>query len=112
MKRATFILCIIFLLCASLVWAVDVEEFPVKSVRFEHIEDMTMVQGEITNNSGKSYETALFKMSFYDDAGDLLGAADIAIMNFKEGETVTFDGISMQDLSGAKTHKIRLEMSA
>jgi hypothetical protein len=74
--------------------------------------EMSLVEGEITNNSGKSYETAIFKISFYDASGKLLGAADVAIMNFGSGETVTFDGISEKDLSGWKSYKARLDMSA
>jgi hypothetical protein len=72
---------------------------------------ISMVQGEITNNSGKSYEGALFKLSFYDEGNKLLGAADIAVENFEKGETVTFDGISDKNLSKWKTFKVRLSTS-
>jgi hypothetical protein len=99
---------------APTVFAADAEKFPLKDVSVEYNEDveMSLVEGEITNNSGKSYETAIFKLSFYDGAGKLIGAADIAIMNFENGDTVTFDGVSDKDLSNWETYKVRLDMSA
>jgi hypothetical protein len=80
-------------------------------VDYQEIVDISMVQGEITNNSGKSYEGAIFKLSFYDGNNKLLGAADVAVENFGKGETVTFEGVSQKDLSNWKTYKIRLETS-
>jgi hypothetical protein len=87
------------------------EPFPLKDVEVEYDMGMSMVQGEITNNSGKSYEGALFKLSFYDGNNKLLGAADIAIENFGKGETVTFEGVSEKNLSKWETFKIRLNTS-
>jgi hypothetical protein len=108
-------LAVIFLIASSAVaFAADnTEKFPLKDVSVEYDSDidMSMVQGEITNNSGKSYEAAIFKLSFYDADGKLLGAADVAIENFEKDETVTFDGISEKNLQKWKSYKIRLELS-
>jgi hypothetical protein len=91
----------------------NAEKFPLKDVSVEYNSDaaMSVAQGEITNNSGKSYETAIFKLSFYDGAGKLLGAADVAIEDFEAGETVTFEGVGNKNFSKWKSCKIRLELS-
>jgi hypothetical protein len=106
---------LLLMITVSIAFAANSDDkFPLKDVSVEYSEDaeMSLVEGEITNNSGKSYETAIFKLSFYDETGKLLGAADIAIMNFEAGDTVTFDGISEKDLSNWETYKVRLDMSA
>jgi hypothetical protein len=113
MKFSKIVITLLLLIVAALpTFAAD--KFPLKDISVEYDEDveMSLVEGEITNNSGKSYEAAMFKLSFYDEAGKLLGAADIAIMNFEAGDTVTFDGISEKDLSNWETYKVRLDMSA
>jgi hypothetical protein len=102
---------VILLIWTGITYAAD--PFPLKDVEVEYEDmlEMSMVQGEITNNSGKSYEGALFKLSFYDANNKLLGAADAAVENFGNGETATFEAVSQKDLSKWKTYKIRLETS-
>lgn len=104
-----FVLLTAFLIFASA--AMAAETFPVSnlSLEYESMMGMTTLQGEITNNSGKSYETCVFKMSFYDDNQKLLGTADVIVMNFNKGETVTFDAFSEKDLRKATNYKIRLD---
>lgn len=110
MKKAVLTFLFLFLI-GSVSFAA--ETFPISnlSVEFESMLGMTTIQGEITNNSGKSYEACIFKMSFYDDNGKLLGTADVSVMNFNKGETVTFDSFSDKDLRKTSKYKIRLDVS-
>jgi hypothetical protein len=114
-KITIFTVIALALSIASIALAADSgDKFPLKDVSVEYNSDldMSMAQGEITNNSGKSYEAAMFKLSFYDAKGKLLGAVDVAIMDFGKGETVTFEGVGDKDMSEWETYKIRLDMSA
>lgn len=110
MKRFIVSLAVLLILCGC-AWAA--ETFPLKDIEVEYDFDsgISKVQGEITNNSGKSYYFAFFKMNFYDESGKLLGTADIEIHSFKEGETVTFEGLTDRNLSKWKKYKIRLNSS-
>ena len=110
MKKFAISIFIVFVLCAC-VWAE--EPFPLKDVEVEYVNlaGMSRIIGEVTNNSGKSYQMATFKLSFYDESGKLLGAADFLIHNLKEGETVTFESASEKNVSAWKTCKIRLDSS-
>jgi hypothetical protein len=110
MKKFAVSIFILFF-CLGLAHAAD--PFILKDVEVEHEDfmEISMVQGDITNNSGKSYEGALFKLSFYDKNDKLLGAVDVAVENFENGETATFEGVSQKDLSEWETYRIRLEMS-
>jgi len=110
MKKTVFVVLFLLLLVSASLAAE--EKFPLKDVTVESISGMAMVQGEITNNSGKAYNTAIFKISFYDGNGKLVGVADFAIENFSVGETVTFDGVGTKEIKGWKTYKVRLDMSA
>jgi len=116
LKKYKFVSLVVFALLLSFAtvgFAADsTEKFQLKDVSVSYMPGISMVEGEITNNSGKSYETAIFKLSFYDADGKLLGAADVVVMNFEKGETITFDGVSEKDLRKWKTYKVRLDMSA
>jgi hypothetical protein len=60
-KIQTLWISVFFIIVSSVAYAAD--PFPLKDVdvEYEGGMEMSMVQGEITNNSGKSYEGALFK---------------------------------------------------
>jgi|GEM_PF-2275447 len=47
--------------------------------------------GEITNNSGRSFQIASFTLSVYDSNGRLVDTAPIVISNFAAGRTKSFD---------------------
>ena len=108
MKKLVVFLAVLLMFASTVIAA---ETFPVTnlSVQFESMIGMTTIQGEITNNSGKSYNGCVFKMSFYDDNDKLIGTADVSVMNFNKGETVTFDSFSDKDLRKATKYKIRLD---
>jgi len=49
------------------------------------------VIGEITNNSGRTYQMATFTLSIYDSNRRLVDTAPILMMNFAAGATKSFD---------------------
>jgi hypothetical protein len=86
------------------------DRFPVTDVGVEPtFGNMCTVQGKITNNSGKNYGMAVFKMSFFDANSKLMGTIDFILNDFTEDETATFEGISQKNLEGWKTFRVRLE---
>lgn len=86
------------------------ESFAIKNVTMKRSFNITDVMGDLTNNSGRNYEQSIFRMSFYDGAEKLVGICDIFILNFQNGETVTFRGSTADDLSSAETYRLRLNM--
>jgi hypothetical protein len=72
------------------------KEFEYKNVRFRDSYGNAEAIGEITNNSGRSYNMATLKMSVYDQNGDLLGIGDIIIANFENGQTKSFDATFLE----------------
>lgn len=93
--------------------AIAADSFPVKdlSLDYNKAANMTVFQGEITNDSGKNYQIVMFKISFYDAQEKLIGAGDFGIENFKKKETVTFEGYVTKDVRQAKSYKLRLDTS-
>jgi hypothetical protein len=67
------------------------------------------IKGRITNNGGKDLEMGMFSISFFDGAGKLLGSGNAFISDFKDGATVTFDGLTRDDISGWASYEVRLE---
>jgi hypothetical protein len=101
---------------ASLTHAADnAEKFPLSDISVEYSSGIgSIIEGQMTNNSGRRYETAIFKISFFDGENKLLGAADVVIMEgFEEGDTVTFMAATTtdKDVRKWKSYKVRLEMS-
>jgi hypothetical protein len=105
----------VFLAVFALAWvaaafsADRAERFPVFDVEVEETFGRWMVQGQITNNSKRSYSATIFKLSFLGPDNKLLGAVDFVINEFQEGETATFEGISQKSLSGWQSFRLRLE---
>lgn len=64
--------------------------------------------GELTNRSGKNYEGAAFKVSLYDDRGELLEVAPFVLIEFRDGETKSFDAPVSQG-GEIKAFKIQFE---
>jgi hypothetical protein len=66
--------------------------------------------GELTNDSGKNYDTILFVMSLYDKDGKLLGSNYINLNNFMNGQTKTFDTVILDtDYKSVAKYKIQFE---
>lgn len=64
--------------------------------------------GEITNNSTQDYQLACFKLSLFDQAGELINTAAIVVSNIKAGQTKSFDAYAGQAPSAYK-YKIDFE---
>ena len=110
MKKVFLSLLLVALFCSM---ALAAGPFPVSnlSVDYDSTMQYSKIEGEITNKSGRSYHTCVFKFSFYDAGKKLLRTADVIIQNFQKGETVTFDGMSTKNLEKAKSYKVRLDTS-
>lgn len=109
MKRILLVIALILAFSGVVFAAADL--FPIKDLSIEYSQGMTMVEGDITNNSGKSYNNIILKLSFYDKNEKLLGATDIVLLDFEKNETATFQDVVMKDLRGAKTYKVRVTAS-
>ena len=96
-------------LFAGSVWAA--EPFPLKDIKvvYNKSEGTSSIKGEITNDSGKNHEIAIFKLRFYDEKGKLLGPTEFTLYDFKEGDIAAFEGTSNDNLSAWKTYKISLD---
>jgi len=103
------ILCaVLVMVClAGCAWAE--EEFPLKNVKVRTIANVAEVQGEITNNSGQDYDTAMFTLNVYDKNKNLMGSTKIAIQNFEEGKTADFSAVITKSLAGWKTCSIQFD---
>ena len=79
---------LILLLLASSVWA---ENFPCKNVSFsdDHLGGTDFI-GEITNNSGESFDMAVFSLNVYSRDGNLIAVTPIIIPNFATNQTKSF----------------------
>ena len=66
--------------------------------------------GELTNNSGRDYDTVSLVMSLYDNDGKLLGSNYIILNNFFNGQTKTFDTIILNtNYDSVSKYKIQFE---
>lgn len=110
MKKIILVFTLILAL-SGVVFAAN-DHFPIKDLSIDYDFGMTMIEGDITNNSGKSYKSIILKISFYGKNEKLLGAADIVLLDFKKGETATFQDVATKDLSGAKSYKVRVTSSS
>lgn len=66
------------------------------------------VIGEITNNSGKNYDLAMFRISFYNNQEQLLGTERISMNNFRNGSTRSFDQL-VRNIDINKVDRYRVE---
>jgi len=106
MKKLAMSLIIVLVVCGC-VWAED--EFPLKNVKVRTIANVAEAQGEITNNSGQGYDTAIFKLYFYDKNNNLMGSTKIAIQNFEEEKTAAFTAVFTSSLAGWKSYSIQFD---
>ncbi len=67
------------------------DDFSVGDVTYETIYNNTIFRGSITNKSNNSYSYALFKISVYDEKGQVLANNDFYILNFDKGSRRSFD---------------------
>jgi len=69
--------------------------FPYRNVRFNKEPDSNYIRviGEITNNSGKKYDMAIFTISVYDNHNRLMDIDTIIISSFERGQTKSFDAL-------------------
>jgi len=74
---------------------------------FRHKQNGNII-GELTNDSGKTYQVATFKLSAYDSTGALIDTGTIMIANFKAKETRSFDSF-IKDLPNYFSYKLDLE---
>jgi len=107
MRKFTTSLLIVFILCG--VALATEERFPLQGVEVLSSAGVNLVQGEITNNSGRRFTVATLTLSFYDENDNLLGTAPIFVQNFAAGSTVPFNVTSERPLAGWVTYRIRLD---
>ncbi len=66
--------------------------------------NIAYAEGEITNDSGKDYNTAIFRMSIYDK-NMLIWSGFIKIRGFRNRQTRTFE-IPLEGFAGGMVSKI------
>ncbi len=105
-------LCLLMVLALSFTYgsAFAEDKFPLKNVSYTVNDLGTEFIGEVTNNSGTSYTMASFKLSVYDADEKLLDVVDIVINNFEDGQTRSFNGISMKQISEISRFKLQFEV--
>ena len=110
-KVVIFSLCFIVLAICSSSWAETkiAGGFSYSNVSFKEQLSMTIVIGEMTNNSNKDYTIANFMVSAYDNNGKLIGTGYINISNFSNGQTKTFEGFVDADYNSISKYKIQFE---
>lgn len=108
MRKIVLVLSVILVLAFAF-GATGAEKFPVNNASFENNEIGTRFIGEITNNSGKNYEQAVFKLSVYDASGKLLDVLQFVMNGFRNGDTDTFEAISMKVLPSPDISKLRVK---
>lgn len=69
---------------------------------------MTMVYGDVKNNDTKAH-TFTVKVTFYDNAGKIVGTASGAVNDLNGGETKLFAAIGTDDISSAESHKVQVD---
>ena len=69
--------------------------FPYHNVKFKKDPDSNYIRviGEITNNSGKRHDMAIFTISVYDSHNRLMDIDTIIIGSFEQGQTKSFDAL-------------------
>ncbi len=65
--------------------------------------------GEIYNNSNIKYESALFKISLYDDSNNLVEVADLPIINILPHSSKAFHAYTDSSPSKFSRYKIQLD---
>lgn len=83
--------------------AADGGGFEYSGISFTEAGGLTKLVGEATNRSGKSYQMAMFKASFYDADKKLLGTADVLMFNLGAGQQKSFDAI----IQGVNTQRVK-----
>ena len=108
MKKLFLSFLVVLLFCGCVLAADD--SFPLKdiSVDYNSLSKTSIIEGEITNNSGEDYASASFTLSFYDADDKVIGTADIHITDFANESTSAIKSMSVNDLTDWKTCKVVL----
>lgn len=86
----------------------DTSPFLISDLKIIPGKFFTKVQGQIKNNTGQSYSTALLKLSFFDPNRSLIDIVSIVINNFEDGEVVPFKETHSDPIDNWHSYKIRL----
>lgn len=65
--------------------------------------------GELTNQSGKDYEAAAFKVSLYDDHDALVEVVPVVVMGLMNRETKSFEG---PVTTGGRISRVKIQLGA
>lgn len=112
MKKALVWLTLCLVVMATLsTGAESKERFVLSNLSWEMLDgDVSRVIGEIENGSGKSYESAIFTLSVYDDSGKLVDRLDFVVEDFQKGAVESFEAMGFKALPASPTFKIKLQM--
>ncbi len=69
---------------------------------------MTTVSGEVTNSGTKSHEFT-YIITFYDENKKMIGTATGVINNIEPNQTKTFESVTMDDVTGAKSYRANID---
>ena len=107
MKKLFLSLFIVLLFCG---FALAADDFTLKdiSINYNSLSKTSRIAGEITNNSGESYTSATFTLSFFDADDKVIGTADITIKDFAKDATAEIKAMSVNNLTDWKTCKVEL----
>lgn len=70
---------------------------------------VTQFEGEMTNNAGLDYSIVKFIFSMYDSRGRLLAEEAFHIIDFRDGQTKTFKGTTVDGFKDIASVKIRFK---
>jgi hypothetical protein len=82
--------------------------FPSRNVSIKTDDDSREIIGEITDESGRDYEMALFSISLYDANGRLVEVVKTGVTNLHKGETKSFDEI-VESADPVSTYKLQFD---
>jgi hypothetical protein len=80
----------------------DGDGFASRGISTSAVASGIKVIGEITNSSGKDYEAATFNLSLFNGEGALIEVVPVIMMDFKNGDTKSFETFGKADQPVAK----------
>ena len=90
--------------------SVDGMTFSQLTLKYQEMLDIFECAVEVTNNSGKSIEGMMFKITFFDKKGTRLGIAELGTLSngLKNGETKTAQLYSDDNIANAATARYEI----
>src|SRR5205823_565495 len=89
---------------------VDADGFAFGGVTVLDFSDGVKFVGEVTNNTGKDYQTTMFTLTIYDASGALVDTAGFVVNNFSNGRTKSFEALAPRvPPDKAKKYKIQFD---